>query len=33
MSENCRARAEELSWENKAKQVVKLYESILSHKK
>lgn len=33
MSENCKKRAEELSWENKAKQVVKLYESILSHKK
>ena len=26
MSENCKERAEELSWENKAKQMVKLYE-------
>ena len=33
MSENCKKRAEELSWESKAKQVVKLYERILSHKK
>lgn len=29
MSENCRKRAEGLSWDNKAIQIVKLYESIL----
>lgn len=29
MSENCRERAEELSWDNKAKQMVSLYEQII----
>ena len=29
MSENCKKRAEELSWDNKAKQLVKLYESVI----
>lgn len=30
MSENCRVRQEELSWDNKAKQMVSLYEKVLS---
>lgn len=29
MSENCKKRAEELSWENKAKQMVELYEKAV----
>ena len=29
MSENCKKRAEELSWENKAKQMVELYEKAI----
>lgn len=29
MSENCNQRAEELSWENKAKLMVKLYENVI----
>lgn len=32
MSENCPKRAKELSWDNKAKQVVDLYKSILQNK-
>ena len=28
MSENCKRRAEELSWDNKAKQMLKLYEEV-----
>ena len=28
MSENCRLRAEELSWDNKAKQMIGLYEQV-----
>lgn len=30
MSENCKARQEELSWDNKAKQMISLYEKVLS---
>lgn len=30
MSENCRVRQEELSWDNKAKQMVSLYKKVLS---
>ena len=29
MSENCKKRAVELSWENKAKVVVQLYEEVI----
>ena len=32
MSQNCRKRAEELSWENKAKQMVELYEKVVQQK-
>ena len=32
MSENCRQRSQELSWNNKIKQVVAYYESILNKK-
>ena len=32
MSENCRVRQEELSWDNKAKQMVSLYKKVLSQK-
>ena len=30
MSENCKARQEELSWDNKAKQMISLYKKVLS---
>jgi glycosyltransferase involved in cell wall biosynthesis len=33
MSENCKKRAEELSWENKAKQMVGLYEKVIEELK
>ena len=33
MSNNCMKRAEELSWDNKAKQIVELYEIVLSGRK
>lgn len=33
MSENCKKRAEELSWENKAKQMVRLYEKAIEELK
>lgn len=33
MSDNCRKRAKDLSWENKAKQMVALYEEVLNRKK
>ena len=33
MSDNCKQRAEELSWENKAKQMVALYDNVLKKRK
>ena len=33
MSDNCKLRAEELSWENKAKQMVALYDNVLKKRK
>jgi glycosyltransferase involved in cell wall biosynthesis len=32
MSQNCQQRAEELSWENKAKKMMSLYEDVLKNK-
>ena len=33
MSENCKQRAEELSWENKAKKMMEMYEKVITTKR